>query len=368
MLRTEAFFASVRAAHKIEGEAPRASTKMIVIEGAAGEGGGQVLRTSLALAMITGQPFRIERIRAGRPRPGLMRQHLTAVMAAAEICGATTIGAEPKSTTLEFVPNRIRGGDYRFTIGTAGSTILVLQTILLPLLWAQEPSRLVLEGGTHNPHAPSFAFLEQAFLPQLARMGAEVSVTLVRPGFYPAGGGRIEVAVTPRAGLQPLHVPARGELRRAHAQALVVNLPGSIGERELSVIASRLKWPAEDLALRTDKLGEGPGNVLTLFLEFATLSQVLVAFGEQGIAAEAVATRAAKVAARLLAQEAAAVEPHLADQLLLPMALAGAGSFTTLALTTHATTNIDIIRRFLDVPIAVTELGPDVCSVRIGNA
>jgi RNA 3'-terminal phosphate cyclase (ATP) len=333
---------------------------MIVIDGAAGEGGGQVLRTSLALAMITGQPFRIERIRAA---------HLTAVMAAAEICGGTTIGAEPKSTTLEFVPNRIRGGDYRFTIGTAGSTILVLQTILLPLLWAEEPSRLVLEGGTHNPHAPSFAFLEQAFLPQLARMGAEVSATLVRPGFYPAGGGRIEVAVTPRAaGLQPLHVPARGELGRAHAQALVVNLPGSIGERELAVIASRLKWPAEDLALRTDKLGEGPGNVLTLFLEFATLSQVLVAFGEQGIAAEAVATRAAKVAGRLLAQEAAAVEPHLADQLLLPMALAGEGSFTTLALTTHATTNIDIIRRFLDVPIAVTELGPDLCTVRIGNA
>jgi len=342
---------------------------MIVIDGAAGEGGGQVLRTSLALAMITGRPFRIENIRAGRPRPGLMRQHLTAVMAAAEICGGTTFGAEPKSTTLEFVPSCIRGGDYRFTIGTAGSTILVLQTILLPLLWAGEPSRLVLEGGTHNPHAPSFAFLQQAFLPQLARMGAEVSATLVRPGFYPAGGGRIEVAVTPRAGgLQPLHVPARGDLRRAHAEALVVNLPGSIGERELAVVGSRLQWPAENLALRTDKLGEGPGNVLTLFLEFATLTQVLVAFGEQGIAAEAVATRAAKVASRLLAQEAAAVEPHLADQLLLPMALAGGGSFTTLALTRHATTNIDIIRRFLDVAITVAEAGPDLCTVQIGNA
>jgi len=342
---------------------------MIVIDGAAGEGGGQVLRTSLALAMITGQPFRIENIRAGRPRPGLMRQHLTAVMAAAEICGGTTIGAEPKSTTLEFVPSCIRGGDFRFTIGTAGSTILVLQTILLPLLWAEEPSRLVLEGGTHNPHAPSFAFLQQAFLPQLARMGAEVSATLVRPGFYPAGGGRIEVTVAPQAGeLQPLHVPARGDLRRAHAEALVVNLPGSIGERELAVIASRLQWPAENLALRTDKLGEGPGNVLTLFLEFATLTQVLVAFGEQGIAAEAVATRAAKVASRLLAQETAAVEPHLADQLLLPMALAGGGSFTTLALTRHATTNIDIIRRFLDVPIAVNEAGPDLCTVQIGSA
>src|SRR5689334_6644835 len=124
---------------------------MIVIDGAAGEGGGQVLRTSLALAMITGQPFRMERIRAGRRKPGLMRQHLTAVMAAMQVCGGTAIGAEPGSTTLEFVPGRIRGGDYSFAVGTAGSTILVLQTILLPLLRAGESSRLVLEGGTHNP-------------------------------------------------------------------------------------------------------------------------------------------------------------------------------------------------------------------------
>jgi RNA 3'-terminal phosphate cyclase (ATP) len=339
---------------------------MIVIDGAAGEGGGQVLRTALALAMITGRPFRIERIRAGRPRPGLMRQHLTAVMAATQICGGTAIGAEPKSTTLEFVPGKIRGGDYRFTIGTAGSTILVLQTILLPLLQAGEPSRLILEGGTHNPHAPSFAFLEQAFLPQLARMGAEVSIKLVRPGFYPAGGGRIEMKIAPRDRLLPLHVPERGDLRRAHAEALVLNLPVSIAERELGVIANRLKWPADDLKVINDKQGVGPGNVLTLFLEFATVTQVLVAFGEQGISAEAVAIRAAALAARLLATSAA-VEPHLADQLLLPMALAGSGSFATLALTPHATTNIEVIRRFLDVPIAVAESGNDLCTVRIGR-
>jgi RNA 3'-terminal phosphate cyclase (ATP) len=340
---------------------------MIVIDGAAGEGGGQVLRTALALSMITGQPFRIERIRAGRQKPGLMRQHLTAVMAAAQICGGTAIGAEPKSSTLEFVPGKIRGGDYRFTIGTAGSTILVLQTILLPLLHADEPSRLTLEGGTHNPHAPSFVFLEQAFLPQLRQMGADVSATLLRPGFYPAGGGRIDVAVTPRGRLQPLHVPARGELRRGYAEALVVNLPGSIGERELAVIADRLKWPAEALHLRTDKQGQGPGNVLTLFLEFATITQILVAFGEQGVSAESVATRAAKSAARLLGN-GATVEAHLADQLLLPMALAGSGSFTTQTLTPHAETNIAVIRRFLDVPIAVAEAGPHLWTVRIGAA
>ena len=336
-----------------------------MIDGAAGEGGGQVLRTALALAMITGQPFRIERIRAGRQKPGLMRQHLTAVMAATQICGGSAIGAEPGSTTLEFTPGKIRGGEYSFAIGTAGSTILVLQTILLPLLCAGERSRLVLEGGTHNPHAPSFAFLELAFLPQLARMGAEVTATLVRPGFYPAGGGRIEVDVVPHDRLLPPHVPARGELHRTHAEALVVNLPASIGERELAVIADRLKWPVEQLKLVTNAKAVGPGNVLSLFLEFATVTQVLVAFGEQGVSAESVARRAAGVAARLLRADVA-IEPHLADQLLLPIALAGAGSFTTLALTTHATTNIEVIRRFMDVPISVTARGDDLCAVRVG--
>ncbi len=337
---------------------------MIVIDGAAGEGGGQVLRTSLALSMITGKPFRIERIRAGRQKPGLMRQHLTAVLAAAQICGATVKGASAGSTELEFTPGPIRGGELKVAIGTAGSTTLVLQTILPALLFAREPSRLVLEGGTHNPHAPSFEFLEHAFLPLLRRMGAAVTATLVRPGFYPAGGGQIEVEVAPLERLVPLHVGARGDLRAARAEALCVNLPASIGERELAVIGERLKWPAEALLLRTQR-AVGPGNVLTLYLEFAELTQILVGFGEQGVAAEAIALRAAKLAKRLLAGEAA-IEPHLADQLLLPMALAGGGSFTTLTPSSHTRTNIEIIRNFLDVPIAIEERGRDAHAIRIG--
>lgn len=337
---------------------------MIVIDGAAGEGGGQVLRTSLALSMITGKPFRIERIRAGRPKPGLMRQHLTAVLSAAQICGATAEGASAGSTQLEFAPGPIRGGEFKVAIGTAGSTTLVLQTILPALLFAREKSRLVLEGGTHNPHAPSFEFLEHAFLPLLRRMGATVAATLVRPGFYPAGGGQIEVEIAPLERLMPLHVGARGDLRAARAEALCVNLPASIGERELAVVGERLSWPAESLLLRTQK-AVGPGNVLTIYLEFAELTQVLVGFGEQGVAAEAIATRVAKLAARLLAGEAA-IEPHLADQLLLPMALAGGGSFTTVKPTRHTLTNIDIIRRFLDVPIAIEDRGRDLHAIVVG--
>jgi RNA 3'-terminal phosphate cyclase (ATP) len=339
---------------------------MISIDGSAGEGGGQVLRTSLALSAITGQPFRIERIRAGRRKPGLMRQHLTAVLAMAEVCSGTAVGAEAGSATLEFTPGKVRGGDYRFSIGTAGSTSLVLQTVLLPLLTAKEPSRVILEGGTHNPHAPSFEFLDRAFLPLLARMGAEIQAKLVRPGFYPAGGGCVEVTVQPQAVLMPLHLRDRGELRRGHAEALVVNLPASIGERELAAVASRLKWSPEQMKLLSDQRAPGPGNVLTIYLEFADMTQIVVGFGEQGVSAESVATRQAKVAARLLASSVT-VDPCLSDQLLMPMALAGGGSFTALSMTTHARTNIDVIRQFLPIPILVDEAKPELCFVSMGS-
>lgn len=266
---------------------------------------------------------------------------------------------------LEFTPGKVRGGEYRFSIGTAGSTSLVLQTILLPLLFAAEPSRLILEGGTHNPHAPSFEFLDRAYLPQLARMGADIKARLLQTGFYPAGGGRIEVMVQPQSHLTQLHLRERGELRRKHAEALVVNLPASIGERELAAVAHYLKWPTDELKLLSDQRAPGPGNVLTICLEFADMTQILVGFGEQGVSAESIGTRQAKLAARLLASSAI-VDPYLSDQLLLPMALAGGGSMRTLSLTTHARTNIDVIRRFLPLAISVVEDGSGVDIVTIG--
>lgn len=163
---------------------------LIVIDGSEGEGGGQVLRTSLALSLITGKPFRIENLRAKRDKPGLLRQHLTAVHAAVQVGDAAVEGASLGSTALTFVPRALRAGDYSFAIGTAGSTMLVLQTVLLPLVLAGGSSTLELEGGTHNPSSPPFDFVERAFLPLLRRMGAEIEIELVRPGFHPAGGGR----------------------------------------------------------------------------------------------------------------------------------------------------------------------------------
>jgi len=185
---------------------------VIVIDGAQGEGGGQVLRTALALSLRTGQPFRIENIRAKRAKPGLLRQHLTSVQAACAISGADAEGAALGSMALTFTPGRVRGGDYAFSIGTAGSTTLVLQTVLLPLLLCGEASTVTIEGGTHNPAAPPFEFLKLAFLPLLRRMGGHVELELLRPGFFPRGGGCIRATIEPTSHLGRLDLEERGKL------------------------------------------------------------------------------------------------------------------------------------------------------------
>ncbi|HUK89269.1 MAG TPA: RNA 3'-terminal phosphate cyclase, partial [Blastocatellia bacterium] len=183
---------------------------MIVIDGSFGEGGGQILRSSLALALVTGQAFRITNIRAGRKNPGLLRQHLTAVSAATEVGEADVTGASIGSKELSFSPTRIKPGKYSFAVGTAGSTTLVLQTVLPALAIAGEASTITLEGGTHNPFAPPFDFLVKAFLPLLNRMGSDVSCSLLRYGFYPAGGGKMEVCIGPANQLRPIDLTERG--------------------------------------------------------------------------------------------------------------------------------------------------------------
>jgi RNA 3'-terminal phosphate cyclase (ATP) len=213
---------------------------MIEIDGSFGEGGGQILRTAISLSMVTGRAVRIDRIRANRPRPGLMHQHLTAVKAAQEVCGAEVAGAALGSTELQFTPGEVSHGHYTFSIGTAGSTTLVLQTILPALMTADEATTVTLEGGTHNIHAPSIDFLQRAFLPLLARMGPIVEVELERHGFYPAGGGRVSATITPCPQVKPLNLVERGEVTHRRAVAVVANLPGSIAQRELAVVGEKL--------------------------------------------------------------------------------------------------------------------------------
>lgn len=328
---------------------------VIELDGAIG--GGQVLRSALSLSMVTGRVFRIRQIRARRSRPGLLRQHLTAVMAAAEVCGARICGAHLDSQALSFEPGVIRAGDFKFAIGTAGSCTLVLQTLLPALMRAPQASRVTISGGTHNPLAPPTDFLSRSWLPLLRRMGGDVELDLLRHGFAPAGGGEIAVRVQPSS-LMRLDLCERGEAISRQALALTAGLAPTVAQRELSHVAKRLNWPSDALQHVTIDPARGPGNVLLLEYAFEHVTEVFSAFGRVSLRAEKVADAAINQAADWLRSDAAVAE-HLADQLLLPMALAGGGSFTTPRMTDHLRSNIEVIQLFLPVRIDCQEEGSD---------
>ncbi|MBK8913776.1 MAG: RNA 3'-terminal phosphate cyclase [Phycisphaerales bacterium] len=321
---------------------------MLTIDGSRGEGGGQILRSALALAIVTARPVRIENIRAGRKKPGLLRQHLTAVQAAARVCSAHVEGAELGSGAVTFTPGPVAPGVHHFAIGSAGSTTLVLQTILLPLLTASGPSRITLEGGTHNPAAPPFDFLDAAYLRLLNRMGPRVTAHLERPGFFPAGGGRMVIEIEPCAALGALDLLERGELRSRRACVWLSHLPRHVAEREIRVIERRLAWSVADCEIREAPHAVGPGNLVALRLEFENVTEVFCGFGSAGRPAEAVAGEAVDACRRYLPSTAPLGE-YLTDQWLLPLALAGRGSFRSTGLSPHATTHLELIHDFLPV-------------------
>lgn len=336
---------------------------MLTIDGAMGEGGGQVLRTSLALSAVTRRPFRIERIRANRKRPGLLRQHLTAVRAIAQVCRARVSGDELGSTTLTFEPGETSHGDHHFAVGTAGSATLVFQTVLPPLLVAEGRSTLVFEGGTHNPMAPPFDFITQTFLPLLHRMGASVAAELDRHGFYPAGGGRFVVHIAGGTPLSGLSLLERGQIERVSIKAIVSQVPEHVATREVKALAGQLA----DLPIHIDTArieSAGPGNVATVVVRAAGLTETFTGFGEHGVRAEKVAhTLAGEV--RKYVASGVPVGEHLADQLLIPLVLAGRGEYRTLAPSLHTRTNIDVIQRFMPGCIA---LDGDAGVVRVHRA
>jgi RNA 3'-terminal phosphate cyclase (ATP) len=319
---------------------------VIELDGSCGEGGGQILRTSLALSLITGTPFRIRNIRANRSKPGLRRQHLTAVRAAAKVGDATVEGNAVNSGELLFQPGKVRGGTYDFDVGTAGSTTLVFQTVLPALLLASSDSTLTLTGGTHNHGGPPWDYLERVFLPAIAAMGARVWVQFERYGFAPGGGGRWTAAIQPSK-LRPIELHQRGDMIHRRARALVSNLPVTIAYREIDVVRQRLHWPETAYSAETVD-ADGPGNILMLKAAFQHVSAMATGFGQRGLPAEEVAQQAVRCW-KEFEDSGAPVEEHLADQLLLPLALAGGGSFTTTKPTLHTTTNAETIARFLPV-------------------
>lgn len=314
-----------------------------------GEGGGQILRTSLALSLLTGKGFHLRNVRANRSRPGLQPQHLACVRAAAAIGQASTRGASKGSSDLEFVPKEIVPGNYHFTIGTAGAASLVLHTVYLPLALASAPSHVTVDGGTHVPASPCFHFLETTWLGYMAHIGLVMKIRMRRPGFYPRGGGLLELEIASGNRVRGLQLSSVGAPDTARGISAVASLPEAIARRQAQRAAKRL----DDLGLRADIREEtwpgGPGTVLAVALNTTPVPTLFFGLGERGKPAERVADEAVSQAQRYLQIDPLAVDAHSADQLLLPLALAEEPSaFAVSEITSHLTTNAAVIQSFLE--------------------
>ena len=324
---------------------------MLILSGQ--NGGGQILRSALTLSMITGQPFRLTKIRGARAKPGLARQHLTCVTAAATICDGVVDGAEMGSTEIIFHPGKVTGGNYEFAIGTAGSTTLLAQT-LLPALWqAENNSSLILRGGTHNPMAPPMDFLERAYLRALKKMGVSIHSELTRFGFVPAGGGEIIFKMAGGQKTQPIDLLERGEEISRHIHCLCAHLKGPVAEKETSSLLKGLAWPADTVVIEHTENSDCMGNVLAAEIKYAHVTERASSFGEIRKPSAQVAADVTKMIKNYLGS-GAVVGRNLADQLLLPMALAGGGAMLTSAPSNHVTTNIAVIESFLPVKFTLT--------------
>jgi RNA 3'-terminal phosphate cyclase (ATP) len=343
------------------------STTPLELDGALGEGGGQILRTSLALSLLTGRAFHLRNVRAGRPKPGLQPQHLQSVRAAAAVGRAELRGASLRSTDLVFEPGPVAAGTFRFDIGTAGATGLVLQTVYLPLaLRGQTPSELTLTGGTHVTTSPCFHFLDTTWRRYLEASGLRVRLRLQRPGFYPRGGGVVEAFLQPCP--RPLGIrPGERGAVKATGFSAVAGLPESIARRQARRAAFRLEQAGLEVDLREEAWDGGPGTVLAVELDTKPAPTLFFGLGARGKPAERVADEAVGQVIAYLNAGPALVDPHSADQIVLPLALAeGPSEYRVAEVTRHLTTNIAVIRQFIDRDIICegAEGGPG--SVRIG--
>ena len=329
---------------------------MIEIDGSQGEGGGQILRTSLALSVLTGKPFKLLNIRANRAKPGLQPQHLMCVKAASAICGANFKGAAVGSSVLYFEPGEVKGGEYLFTIGTAGATSLVLHTVYLPLaLRGASPSVVRVTGGTHNPHAPCHHFNAITWGGYLQRIGIAIEQEMVRPGFYPRGGGEIRAVIQPCSHVDGLTLLECPELTTAGGFSAVANLPESIARRQAQRVSSKLKREKIESHIPIEgwEGSLGSGTVAAVIFRQAPVPTLFFGLGERGKSAESVADDAVEAALKFR-EAKAPVDPHSADQLLLPLVFSpDASEYRTSQITRHLTTNIDTIRRFVDRKISI---------------
>ncbi len=328
----------------------------ISIDGSTGEGGGQILRTALALSMALDRPFRMTNIRAKRPKSGLKRQHLTCIRAAQTICDATVEGDEINSTEVTFSPGVVKPGSYRIALGTGGSITLVCQALIPPLLFAAEPSHLEISGGTHVPYAPPFEFMRDTLFPMLERLGVKLHARMDRLGYMNIGGGSVHVDITPCPEPHVFVQPEPTPITKTTAVIYGHNLPEGILERERELLQKEspsLLLHEEDILCIDKNLGpdkmplpvDGSGNMVILTVHQGEQKTVFGECGWRGRSAETVASHACKRAREFLSSHAP-IEACLSDQLLVPLALAGGGSFVTQRLTKHTGTCLRIIELF----------------------
>ena len=329
--------------------------ELVTIDGAQGEGGGQIVRTSLALACVTGKPVRINNIRAGRPKPGLAAQHLSCVRAACAISTGHCRGDQIGSRSLEFWPTTVAGGSYRFDIGTAGACSLVAQTVLPALFLAPRPSEIALTGGTHNPWAPPFDFLEKTFLPRLGDFGLKADTKLTKYGFYPAGGGILNVAVysSSKTRLSTVNLTEPCQVRQINCFIYTSQLPLRIADLQRQLLLDSA-LPIDNVRHIEINNADSPGNCVIAEVERGRHTSVFSAFGRKGKPSRQVVAELVQLTSRFIASEAA-VDGILADQLLLYMALAGGGCITTEIISPHCRTNIEVIKSFFPLEFLVTE-------------
>jgi RNA 3'-phosphate cyclase len=326
------------------------SASIIEMDGSLGEGGGQILRTGLALSLVTGKPFRLFNIRARRPKPGLQAQHLMCVRAAATIGQAAVRGATLGCSDLTFEPGEVVPGKYHFAIGTAGATSLVLHTLYLPLaLRGSAASDITITGGTHVKHSPSFHFLDTTWRGYLALMGLHVTLNMWRPGFYPRGGGIIEAHVPVCAGIRPANLERPKNSTQATGLSVVARLPEEIAHRQARRAVYRLREAGIIADFTEEHWDGGPGTVLAVTLATQPVPTLFCALGERGRPAERVADEAVEEVIAHVRAEPAGVDLHSADQLVLPLSLAeGPSTYRVAQVTQHVLTNISTIRRFVE--------------------
>jgi RNA 3'-phosphate cyclase len=343
---------------------------MLEIDASYGEGGGQLLRTAVALAAITGTPVQLHHIRAGRARPGLAPQHLAAVRAVAQVCGAQLEPLELGAQELCFVPAALRAGTYEFDIGTAGSITLLLQALLPVLLRAPGPSEVVLRGGTDVRAAPPLDYFAHVLLRLLRPIGVQVQLQELRRGYFPRGGGLVRLHVTPEP-LRALRLDSAGALTAVYGAAHVANLPAHIAERMRGAAQQHLAARGIPLHIETRVLGStqaaGMGGALVLWAQTAHSTLGAARVAERGLRAEDIGT---SVATELLADldSGATVDVHAADQLLIYTALAeGESHYRTRELSRHAQTAIWLIEHFLPQRFR-TEVRGRTVAITVGPA